>query len=136
MALNWNLGEENTNSDAQRKAYADFFKQTDPYKHPVVMHTYPGAQEGNYSPLLGYANFDGASIQTGLDSGFSQTLEWVTRSADAGHKWIVAFDEQAPSTDVRSNNAREWLTSQSQNFLLFILTLASLFITGRQTRFC
>jgi Putative collagen-binding domain of a collagenase len=97
LALNWNLGEENTNTDAQRKAFADYFKEIDPYAHPVVMHTYAGTQEENYEPLLGYPTFDGVSLQTGQDSGFSQTLQWVNRSATAGHKWIVSFDEQSPS---------------------------------------
>jgi hypothetical protein len=58
------------------------------------MHTYPGSQTENFSPLLGYPTFDGVSIQTGLDSGFSQTLEWVTLSAEAGRPWVVAYDEQ------------------------------------------
>lgn len=97
LALNWNLGEENTNTDAQRKAFSDYFKEFDPLAHPVVMHTFPGAQEADYAPLLGYPTFDGASLQTGQDTGFSLTLDWVTRSAAAGRKWIVSFDEQSPS---------------------------------------
>ena len=47
--------------------------------------------------MLRHPTFDGVSIQTGQDSGFSQTLEWVTRSVAASRKWIVSFDEQAPS---------------------------------------
>jgi hypothetical protein len=90
LALNWNLGKENTNTDAQRKAFADYCKEIDPYAHPVVMHTYAGTQEENYEPLLSYPTFDGVSIQTGQDSGFSQPLQWVNRSA-------VSFDEQSPS---------------------------------------
>ncbi len=36
LALTWNLGEENQNTAAQRKAFAAYFKAVDPYKHPVV----------------------------------------------------------------------------------------------------
>jgi Putative collagen-binding domain of a collagenase len=94
LALNFNLGEENTNTDAQRKTFADYIKAVDPYDNPIVMHTFPGRLESDYTPLLGYPTFDGISIQTGPDTGFSTTLEWVQKSAAAGRKWIVAYDEQ------------------------------------------
>mmetsp|Transcript_7692 Transcript_7692/g.21404 ORF Transcript_7692/g.21404 Transcript_7692/m.21404 type:complete len:958 (+) Transcript_7692:402-3275(+) len=94
LALNWNLGEENTNTDTQRKAFADFFKVTDPYKHPVVVHTYPNSKNSVYTPLLGYPTMDGASLQSAKSQVFSDTLNWVTKSADVGRKWVVANDEQ------------------------------------------
>jgi hypothetical protein len=94
-ALVWNLGEENTNTTAQQKAFAAYFKQTDPYKHPVVAHTYPGKYDEIYTPLLGYKNFDGASLQmnqTGSDT-HSETLKWLQRSAQKDHQWFVCLDE-------------------------------------------
>ena len=94
LALNWNIGEENTNTDAQRKAFADYIKLIDPYDHPIVVHTFPGAKNSVYSPLLGYASYDGASLQCGKNSVFADTLEWVTRSDGAGRRWVVANDEQ------------------------------------------
>ena len=99
LALNWNLGEENTNSDEQRRAFANYIKSIDPYQHPIVLHTFRGGQQSNYAPLLGFEHLDGVSLQTGLNSGFNQTLGWVTRSAATGHSWVVTFDEQSPSTD-------------------------------------
>ena len=99
LALNWNLGEENGNTDLQRKIFADFIKDIDPYDHPIVVHTFPGQQDEIYKPLLGYASFDGVSIQANPNSGFQQTLQWVNESATSGRKWIVSYDEQAPSTD-------------------------------------
>lgn len=99
LALNWNLGEENVNTDQQRKVFSDFIKDIDPYDHPIVVHTFPGQQDEVYRPLLGYQNFDGVSIQANPNSGFQQTLQWVNESATAGRKWIVSYDEQAPSTD-------------------------------------
>lgn len=94
LALNWNLGEENTNTDAQRKQFSDYFKEVDPYDSPVVMHTIQAQKEEAYAPLLGHPSFNGASLLSGVESGFSDTLEWVQRSAAAGQKWVVAFDEQ------------------------------------------
>jgi transcriptional regulator CtsR len=94
LALNWNLGEENTNTDAQRKAFADYFKQVDPYDHPVVIHTFPGDKDAVYTPLLGHATLDGASLQSDPGSVFNDTKKWVDQSANAGHPWVVANDEQ------------------------------------------
>jgi hypothetical protein len=36
LALSWNIGEENQNTDAQRKAFAKYFEAVDPYNHPLV----------------------------------------------------------------------------------------------------
>ena len=95
LALVWNLGEENTNTDAQRKAFASFFKHNDPYDHPVVVHTHPGQYDRVYNPLLGYVDFDGPSLQmnkTGSDT-HSETIKWIDRSASSGHRWVVCLDE-------------------------------------------
>ena len=96
LAVVWNLGEENTNTDAERAAFADFFKRNDPYHHPVVVHTAPGAKETVYAPLLGNPNLDGPSLQIANNFVVS---EWVDRSAAAGKPWIVCYDEQAPSSE-------------------------------------
>lgn len=50
-----------------------------------------------YSPLLGYPTYDGVSLQSDPSTIFDDTLEWRTRSANAGHKWVVANDEQSPA---------------------------------------
>ena len=94
-ALVWNLGEENTNTDAQRKAFAEYIRNLDPYNHPIVVHTYPGEYDKVYTPLLGYKKFEGASLQmneTGSDT-HSETLKWLRRSAKNGHQWFVCLDE-------------------------------------------
>src|SRR5918997_4181399 len=64
LGLQWNLGEENTNTDAQRKAFADYIKTVDPYDHPIVIHSFPNSQDGTYGPLMGDKEIDGASLQT------------------------------------------------------------------------
>ena len=96
-ALIWNLGEETTNTTEQLKAHAEYLHQVDAYDHPVVVHTLatPDKHEAVYAPLLGYEWFDGASMQIRDDEIVHDTLiSWMRRSAEAGHPWIVAFDEQ------------------------------------------
>ena len=41
LALNWNLGEENTLSTAEQQLMAQYIAATDPYRHNIVLHTYP-----------------------------------------------------------------------------------------------
>jgi len=94
LAVTWNLGEENTNTDDQRKQFAKYLHDLDPYDHPVVVHTFPGKYDAVYEPLLGYRWFDGVSLQT--NDTHRQTLRWVERSAAAGRKWIVSLDEIGP----------------------------------------
>jgi hypothetical protein len=100
-ALVWNLGEENTNTHQQRKAFASFFKNNDPYRHAVVVHTFPRKYDEVYNPLLGYADFDGPSLQMNRTGSMthSETLKWVERSALHGRKWIVCLDEFGEGTD-------------------------------------
>lgn len=97
LALNWNLGEENTNTDAQRKAFAQWFYDNDPYRHNVVLHSYPGDKTAVYRPMLGTGStLTGLSLQTNqttFSNVFSDTRTWVQNSAAAGAPWVVACDE-------------------------------------------
>ena len=107
LALVWNLGEENTNTTTQRKAFCRYIKDLDPYDHPVVMHTYPGKYEEFYSPLLGYEYFDGPSLQT--NDTHKQTVKWIDRSAAAGRRWFVCLDEIGPAhTGVKPDKDDYW----------------------------
>jgi len=94
LALNWNIGEENTNTVQQRKDFADFFKAVDPYDFPVVIHTYPNQIDAVYGGIIDHPTYDGASIQTSPGNVFDKTLQWVQNSEAAGRKWVVANDEQ------------------------------------------
>jgi len=97
-ALVWNLGEENTNTDAQRKAFAEYIRRIDPYDHPIVVHTFPKQYDKVYKPLLGYARLEGPSLQMGNMKGtHAETLKWVERSAQAGRPWFVCLDEIGPA---------------------------------------
>lgn len=96
-ALVWNLGEENTNTGAQRKAFASYVRSLDPYGHPIVVHTYPKSYDAVYTPLLGFPDFEGASLQiANMTNTHAETLKWVRESARSGRPWVVCLDEIGP----------------------------------------
>ena len=106
-ALVWNLGEENTNTDAQRKAFCRYIRSLDPYDHPIVCHTFPGQYDNVYRPLLAYEHFEGPSLQT--NDTHRQTLQWLDASAEAGRQWFVCLDEIGPAhTGVKPDNDDYW----------------------------
>ncbi len=122
LALNWNLGEEiNDATTAQKKAWAAYFWEHDPYRHPIVIHN--GA---NHHDLLGDppagSHLTGFSLQTGSPEFVNvhqRTLDYIKRSAAAGRPWVVACDEpgdathslvpdtDTPEHDPGRNNARQ-----------------------------
>ena len=100
LALDWNIGEENTQSTEEVRDMARFLRDIDPYDHPIVIHTYPGREEQEkvYRPLLGEGSaLAGASLQNSWMDSHRRTLQWVTESAKAGKPWIVANDETGPA---------------------------------------
>ncbi len=118
-ALVWNLGEENTNTDAQRKAFARYIRELDPYDHPIVVHTYPDSEvyDKVYSPLLGFPYFEGTSLQT--NDTHALTTRWIDRSAAAGRKWIVCLDEIGPpDTGVKPDKDDYWHDEVRRKHLL------------------
>jgi hypothetical protein len=95
-AIVWNLGEENTNTTEQLKAFARAIHDIDPYDHPVVVHTHPDKKQEVYSPLLGFEYMEGASLQNLPDENHEAVKEWIDRSKTAGRTWAVFQDEQGP----------------------------------------
>ncbi len=95
LALNWNLGEENTQSTAQHKAMLDYIATLDAYQHNRVLHTFPNEQELRYEPLLGdKSSLTGLSLQNShIKDTHWQVVKWVAESDKAGKPWVVAFDE-------------------------------------------
>ncbi|MEM6260176.1 MAG: DUF5060 domain-containing protein [Planctomycetota bacterium] len=95
LALNWNLGEENTQSTKQQRDMAAYLAAIDPYKHHIVIHTYPNQQDRVYGALMGdQSSVSGASLQnSNVRDCHWQTVKWVTRSKEQGKPWVVAFDE-------------------------------------------
>lgn len=95
LALNWNLGEENTQSSEQQRAMAKYIADTDPYRHNIV------AEEWRVDAVLligiGVKVLTGLSLQNGWDTAHQRTLKWITESTRAGRPWVVANDEQNPA---------------------------------------
>lgn len=116
LALNWNLGEENTQTTGQQKAMINYIRALDPYNHNIVIHTYPNQKDKVYGPLLGkQSQLTGVSLQnSSLKKTHSDTVKWVEASARAGKPWIVAFDEsgsaqhaQCPDLGYRGFDGRD-----------------------------
>jgi hypothetical protein len=112
--LVWNIGEENgwddskkgnepsrrANTNKQRKAFASFLRELDPYDHPIVVHTLPGRYDEIYQPLLGHAGYDGPSLQmANVHNTHAETIKWIDRSDEAGRPWFVCLDEIGPASD-------------------------------------
>lgn len=96
--LVWNLGEETNLSVSQLKNIASYIHSLDPYDHPVTVHNYPSdsEQERIFGGLLGYADFDGPSIQTSgndLTTANEDVRKWRRASASNGRKWVCSVDE-------------------------------------------
>jgi hypothetical protein len=99
LALNWNIGEENTQSTEEIVDMVKYLHDTDPYKHNIVIHTFPNQQDKVYTPLLGNRSLlTGASLQNGWSQVHQSTLQWLAASANAGRPWVVANDEQGPAS--------------------------------------
>lgn len=100
----WNLGEENGpaefspegQSPDQVKAMASWFKENDPYKHPVLVHSHSWeeAKDATLAPLLGHPDLDGISMQVDRKETVNTSfIKWRQLSAAAGNPWILSMDE-------------------------------------------
>ncbi len=98
LALNWNLGEENTQTYQEQNDMAEYILNMDPYDHNIVIHSFPSQQEKVYQALLGHQSvLTGTSLQNPWHKVHQQTLRWVEASKAAGKPWVVANDEQNPA---------------------------------------
>lgn len=98
LALNWNLGEENTQSYEEQNAMSEYILNMDPYDHNIVIHSFPSQQEQVYRSLIGHKSvLTGTSLQNPWHKVHQQTLRWVEASKAAGKPWVVANDEQNPA---------------------------------------
>jgi hypothetical protein len=96
----WNLGEENTNTDEQRKAFARYIRETDPYHHPNVIHTFPSQVDQVYTNLLGYPYLEGPSFQFGkAERTHKETVKFLRLARQAGRPWYACQDEIGPASN-------------------------------------
>jgi len=104
-AVRWIVIEENVFSNDQLKSFAGYIKDTDPYDHPIAVHT-PVDSLDFYQGLIGNPNFDSASIQFYTipgspenASGFTET--WRQKSLAADRPWVIDLDEAILKEDSR-----------------------------------
>ncbi|SDM53866.1 DUF5060 domain-containing protein [Kriegella aquimaris] len=104
LAMNFNLGEENgfadftpiAQNDAQRRAMTTFIKESDPYNHPLLLHTHSHepARENILDSIVGFKDLDGLSLQVDKREGAAEVVEtWKRKARDAGHEWMITMDE-------------------------------------------
>ncbi|WP_210527179.1 malectin domain-containing carbohydrate-binding protein [Rubellimicrobium arenae] len=98
--LQWNLGEENSNSARQRADMAEWAKAVDPYDHLVVAHSWPSEVDQVYRPLLGEEAFDGTSLQASAGHVRARIAEYLARSAAAGDPWVLGWDEDSSGNSI------------------------------------
>lgn len=100
LALNWNIGEENTQSPEEQRDMIRYLSEIDPYDNNIVIHTFPDQQDKVYPKLLGKQSLlTGASLQNSWSNAHERTLKWRNASADHGRPWVVCNDEQNPASD-------------------------------------
>lgn len=103
-ALVWNLGEENGpvhwrpegQTDDQRRQMIDYLTKTDPYNHPILLHTHsePSDKDHIAGPQLGNNKLDGLSFQISDRRLVNQeTYKWREQSRSAGADWLLTMDE-------------------------------------------
>lgn len=98
LALNWNIGEENTQSSDEIRDMVKFLHEADSYQHHIVLHTFPPQQNEVYRPLLGDRSLlTGVSLQNPWNHVHERTLQWLRESSSAGRPWVVTNDEQNPA---------------------------------------
>jgi hypothetical protein len=96
LGLYWNVGEENGNTPAQRKAFGQYIASLDPYKHLIVIHNI-GSWERLYRPLMGKASaYRGASLQIDLYDVYDVTRFLSMAAELAGAPWVIFLDETRP----------------------------------------
>jgi len=78
---------------------AKFFQSSDPYQHPVLVHTHSTARgkEEIIHDLLGDDALTGVSFQVDDPKRVhSEIAHWVAASEDAGKRWMITMDEIGP----------------------------------------
>ncbi|MEM9918800.1 MAG: DUF5060 domain-containing protein [Bacteroidota bacterium] len=111
----WNMGEENGQvefwpqgqSDQQRYAMIRYLKDHDPYKNPLVIHTFPAKKERDevLEALLHFDRLDGISMQVAdIYKVHRDIRELVAHSGKSRRPWVVTMDEIGPwHTGTRSD---------------------------------
>lgn len=108
LGVTWNIGEENGpadwtpigQTDQQKKDMMRYLKKINPYPSNVVLHTHADDyhQDTYLTPMLGFENIDGPSMQVGdLLRVHERIKKWVAESEKVGRSWLVNLDEIGPA---------------------------------------
>ncbi|MBX2843783.1 MAG: DUF5060 domain-containing protein [Flammeovirgaceae bacterium] len=96
LSMNWNLGEENNQPIEEVLKVANYVYNLDPYKHHLVIHTFPN-QDDRYAELIGdQSPLTGASLQLSeveFEDVHPRVLKWKRKSDETGKRWALAVDE-------------------------------------------
>jgi hypothetical protein len=96
LSINWNLGEENNQPVKEVLKVAEYVHNLDPYKHHLVLHTYPN-QDDRYNDFIGdQSPLTGASLQLrnpDFKDVHPRVLKWRDKSNAQGKKWALSVDE-------------------------------------------
>lgn len=96
LSMNWNLGEENNQPISEVKKVANYVYNLDPYKHHLVIHTFPN-KDDRYAELIGdQSPLTGASLQLSdpeFNDVHERVLKWRAKSDITGKRWALAVDE-------------------------------------------
>jgi hypothetical protein len=96
LSMNWNLGEENNQPIEEVIKAANYVYDLDPYKHHLVIHTFPN-QDDRYARLIGdQSPLTGASLQLSHEDFIDvhpRVLKWRHKSDSTGKRWALAVDE-------------------------------------------
>jgi len=109
LAVTWNIGEENGptdwspigQTDEQKKSMMNYLKSVNPYPSIVVLHTHSDDQKQDeyLTPMLGFNNLDGPSMQIGNPARVHERiLKWINESKNSGKRWLVNLDEIGPAS--------------------------------------
>ncbi|MEZ4700870.1 MAG: DUF5060 domain-containing protein [Rhodothermales bacterium] len=108
LAVQWNIGEENTNGDNLKIAFAEYIRAVDPYDHPITVHTSDSKSYTFYEAMLGDPNFEATSLQ-GDHLAYNELAQYYReQSEQAGRPWAVYGDEQSPNAgNTRADELRK-----------------------------
>jgi len=106
--LKWNLMEETTWQEADRRAQAAYLKAIDPYDHPLTFQLGGiGLNHSEYNLHLGETDFDSFSFQGGNsnESMWDKIRDAIDDSIAAGAPWTAAWDEPQKIENDPDDNA-------------------------------
>ncbi|MBD3320080.1 MAG: PKD domain-containing protein, partial [Chitinivibrionales bacterium] len=83
----------NDATTAQKKAWAQYFYDNDPYHHHIVIHNMGNPHHDLLGPGSKLTGFSLQTSKTDFSQVHDRVKDYLKRSVDAGKSWAVACDE-------------------------------------------